>query len=233
EIGLALSRRPVEFGLDPDQPGRCNQIIVTELQTAERAARIGRAPANRREHVLAGAAPGAERAAEVGADIRAGPIVSDRGCGLGVEGGQDAGSLLRIPDFLRDAHVVSAPRSVLRRKYADAAAVADLVDVVAYVDHVEPDCNWQSVPAIGKFMRQAGIDLPIGREVLTVGAGQCRPQTAAVDKGCTRGGAVQPATGVGPPVCDPSRTRVKLFMVGVDVVVLDVDKVVGTKEGLV
>src|SRR5260221_8331733 len=73
----------------------------------------------------------------------------------------------------------------------------------------------------------------MGWEVFRVGAGQRRPQAAAVNKAYARGGAVQPRIGVGPAICDPSRTRVKLFMVGVDVIILDVDQVVRTKKGLV
>src|ERR1700688_506482 len=193
EVGLALRRRPAEFTFNADQPVRRNPVIVTELQTAERAARIGRAPANRREHVLSSA----ERATEIGADIGAVPIVGDRGrgCGLGVEAGQDTGSLLRGPELLRYAEVVSAARAVLRRKHADAGAVADLVDIVGDIDHIEPDRNRQSVPAMVKLMRDAGIDLPIRWEMVSGGGGHAWirgvcPQAGAIDEGCARGGAV-------------------------------------------
>src|SRR6185437_12148903 len=52
EIGPALRRRPAQFAFEAGQPVRRKQIIVTGLQTAEHAARIGRPPADRREHVL-------------------------------------------------------------------------------------------------------------------------------------------------------------------------------------
>src|ERR1700720_3281196 len=163
-------------------------------------------------------------------------MVGDRGWGLGVEGERAIGTLFRIPELLRYPHVVCAPRSVLRRKHADAVTVANLVDVIAHVNNVEPDRIRQSVPAIGKLMRQAGIELPIGWQVVAVGAAnpiRCRPQAAAVDKGCARGGAVQPGVGISPPVCNPSRTRNSLIMVGVDEMGLEIDQVVWGKQGLV
>src|SRR5262249_28031834 len=142
------------------------------------------------------------RAAEVGARVEAVPMVGSpgRGSGLCVVCGQDIGSLLRSPELLRDAHVVAAPRSELRSKHTNAGAAADLVDLVGQVDDVEPDRIRQSVPTVGELMRQAEIDLVIGRDVVAVGAfpKTVLTQAGAVDEGCARIGAVQPAMGVGP-----------------------------------
>src|SRR5258707_2513284 len=135
-------------------------------------------------------------------------MVCGRGCGLGVEVGRAVGTAIGSPKLLRDAHVISTPRSELRRKHADAAAVADLVNGVGHVDHVEPDRDWLSVPAIGELMRQCEIDLPICREVVAVWAAvRGCTQAGPVDKGCTRSGAVQPRVSVSPAVGNPARTR--------------------------
>ena len=48
----------------------------------------------------------------------------------------------RSSDFLRQAYKIAAARAELRSEHADAAAVADLVDLVEEIDDVETHREW-------------------------------------------------------------------------------------------
>src|SRR5262249_23605921 len=65
-------------------------------------------------------------------------------------------------DFLFDADEVAAPRTVLRRKYADATAVSDLIDRVENIHHVEAHSHRLMIRHI-EIARHSDIELRIRR----------------------------------------------------------------------
>src|SRR5579862_3475727 len=72
------------------------------------------------------------------------------------------------PEVLRQAHEEAAPGAELRREYADARAVADLVDVVECVDHVEADLD-RPARRIVEPMAYREVDLRIAGKLRPVG----------------------------------------------------------------
>ena len=62
---------------------------------------------------------------------------------------------------------ISASRTILRRKHADAAAVADFVDVVEQVDDIKP-YRHGLVSGHGELMRHPDVCLAIRRHMVEI-----------------------------------------------------------------
>jgi hypothetical protein len=66
---------------------------------------------------------------------------------------------------LRNTHEEAAPRAVLRRKDADAGAVAKLINLVEQIDDVEPHGERLGVRRPFEIVCHADIDHGVGRGV--------------------------------------------------------------------
>src|ERR1700760_2329197 len=102
---------------------------------------------------------------------------SARGC----DPGADA---VRPSQLLRDAEIEAAARSELRRKHADAGAVADLVDGVEQIDDVESQGGRLGGRYPIEVVRRAEIALGVGRHGAAVrnAIGAIGAQAAAIDR---------------------------------------------------
>src|SRR5207302_3396485 len=78
-------------------------------------------------------------------------------------------------DFLFDAEEKAAARTVLRREYADAAAVSDLIDRIENVHDVEAHGHRLIIRHI-EIARQANIELRIGRQRIDIGVPSAQPR---------------------------------------------------------
>src|SRR5580693_1867782 len=87
-------------------------------------------------------------------------------------------SVTHASQLPRYAHEVASTRTVLRREYADAGAASDLVDGVEQIDDVEAHRQRFAVRH-GKFVREAGVELRIGRFGADIGVAGA--QSRAVD----------------------------------------------------
>src|SRR5580704_8899434 len=101
---------------------------------------------------------------------------------------RDSTVCVQASNLFRNTEEVAAPRAVLRREYADAAAVSDLVDGVEQVDDVEAYRQRLAVRH-GEFVRYAGIELRIGRFGADIGVAGTQPR--AVDHVGREFGAAQ------------------------------------------
>src|SRR5262249_14732628 len=120
--------------------------------------------------------------------------------------------------LLRKAKVESAPGPELRREHADAGAVAEFMDAVEDIDHIEPYRRRLALAVPFEFMGDAGIDL--GEKRKWVGVGKAASQAAAVDHSGAEASAV-------PKIGHASRPHPNLGVVRIDVVRGDVSQLVG------
>src|SRR5271156_5965622 len=71
-------------------------------------------------------------------------------------------------EFLADSEKIASARAELRREHADAGAASDLVDCVEQIDDIEANRQRLAVGR-GECVRDTGIELRIGRQVVDIG----------------------------------------------------------------
>src|SRR6476620_10727481 len=126
-------------------------------------------------------------------------------------------------ELLRHAHEVPTTRTELRRKHADATAVADFVDVIEQVDDIKPYRN-RLVSGHGDLSRHPDIDLTIRRHVVEIAV--TGPEPAAVDHVSTETRPV-------PEIRNTGRSCPSLGMIGENPVVRDVGNFGSAEQKLV
>src|SRR6516162_8413409 len=81
-------------------------------------------------------------------------------------------------ELLRQADKDSTARPELWREHADAAAIAEFVDLIEQVDGVEPDCERLVFRRELEFARNADVHRGVRGHMIDIG--EARAQTAAV-----------------------------------------------------
>src|SRR5262245_49236843 len=109
--------------------------------------------------------------------------------------------------------VERATGSELRREHADTGSIADVMDAIENVDHVQAYSRRLGLAIPFEFMRDTGIDLDEERKL--AGVGKAASQTAPVDH-------IGAEASVVPEVGDTSRPRPDLGVVRIDVMCCDV-----------